>query len=119
MNRSLAEPSPGDGDDESRWACLFRHWALHYLLPGLLAFAVMGYGLLRESQEREQRQQKQVERVWEQMTQDVREGKATDAELILLGIDPKKYRERIASSHHESGVETSAPQTEKPPAPAR
>lgn len=97
MNNRDAELPQSKDERESSWVWLGKAWVVGYLLPGLIGLAfTLHYQAEKNAEEDKRRQErlnKQVEAINEELNDRVLEGKATETELILLGIDREEYEE--------------------------
>jgi hypothetical protein len=68
---------------------------LHLMLPSLILILLAFFGGHLWNAPKPDQGAKQIETLNQQMEQDIRDGTASESELILNGIDPKEYRKKI------------------------
>jgi hypothetical protein len=67
---------------------------LHLMLPALVIIVIAFFGVHLWNTPKPDQGRKQINALNQQMEQDIRDGTASDSELILNGIDPKEYRKK-------------------------
>ena len=90
----MTEPIPSLPKHESIWSGLFKAWLWSYFLPALPVLVITIW--VYES-ERMERREKMGQTLVEGMEHELREGTASEAIVILSGVDRKKYEEYRAN----------------------
>jgi hypothetical protein len=109
MEPVLKQPESNTEVQESAWAELGRMWVLGHLLPALIGLGLTLHQHAVEDAEQERRRavenKKMVDQANKEVNERIRNGAATDVELILAGIDRAeydKYRSRLRAANEET-----------------
>ncbi len=68
---------------------------LHLMLPALIIIVLGFFGLYSRNAPKPVQDETKIKALKQHMEQDIRDGTASDSELILNGIDPKEYRQKM------------------------